>query len=308
MSVKRKCSGCGAVFDFEFGTTVVCQFCGTKQYIAFNESTYERIKQANNYRESGEFDKCIDVYDNLIESYPKSQELRFGRFLAKYEVLNTERLLKGKEVVLTVCETSVEKDEDFILATSLNEENQNYNTIGSVIEKRRAQNVIIDNAIDKCCYLAMIISNGGAKEDFLAMQIYKNLCNKVDLFYPTASILSCCEEDMHVATLLACANVPCLYVVVEDLDKFSLKTKQIIEKFVEHNDFSKLSLITSDCKKANYFYKNAGNVIDFSYSADEDILDDLIVCAPIPFKDALQFKKTRKYLNNEFNPSPKIKI
>lgn len=308
MSVKRKCAGCGAVFDFEFGTTTICQFCGTKQYIAFNESTYERIKQANNYRESGEFDKCISIYDDLIASFPKSEELRFGRFLAKYEVYNTDKLLKGKEFALTICEKATFNDEDFILANNPNFMKKEYLDISNAIEKRRNRNVMIDREIEKNNYLAMIISNGKPSENTLATRIYENLKGRVDLFYPETTLSSFCEEEKIIGSLLACASIPCLYVVLEDLNEIESLTEQIIEKFVEYNDFSRVCLITSDCKRSNYFYNNAGNVIDFSNNADEEVLDDMILCSPISFNEALQFKKMRKYLNDEFNPSPKIKI
>ncbi|MBQ8726137.1 MAG: hypothetical protein IJY84_03465 [Clostridia bacterium] len=308
MGVKRKCVGCGAVFDFDFGTTTICQFCGTKQYIAFNESTYERIKQANNYRESGDFDKCISIYDDLIDIYPKSEELHFGRFLAKYEVYNTDKVLKGKEIVLTVCETPTIKDNDFVLANSLDFMKKEYLDIASAIEKRRTRNVMIDRELEKNNYLAMIISNGKPNENFLATQIYEKLKHKVDLFYPKTTMSSFCDEEKIIGTLLACACVPCLYVVIEDLDNMDTLTQQIIEKFVEYNNFTRVCLITSDYKRNNYFYNNVGNVIDFVNNLEEQVLDDMILCSPIPFNDALQFKKMRKYLNDDSNPSPKVNI
>ena len=83
MSSRTRCSGCGAYYDFEFGVTTVCKYCGKKNLISFGQDAIDKIKQANSLRLVGEFEKSINIYNELIDKYPKSSEIYFGRVLAK---------------------------------------------------------------------------------------------------------------------------------------------------------------------------------------------------------------------------------
>ena len=304
MSAQRQCV-CGAYFEFEFGITTVCKYCGTKHLISFSQKAIEKIEQANSLRLIGEFNKSIAIYNELIENFPSSSEMYFGRFLARYCVMDIERLSPDK--VLTTNPVSVFKDEDYIKAMELGlYQKSKYEKTAKFIEERRLVNAKFSSCICSNGYNAIVVSSNFSQVEQYADILYKNLRERFDVFYSPITTGSFSKEEGIVALNIACDSVKSLYVVVDGNHLIDEAVVSLVDRFLKTHRKGFLTLITDDINKCYKLNEKTDNVILIDDTTIDKVIDDLKMITCGSLADFREFRATGKKLKDQSNPSPII--
>lgn len=307
MSAKRRCSGCGAYYDFEFGVTTICKYCGTKNLISFSQDTLDKIKQANSLRFVGEFEKAINIYNELIEKYPKSSEIHFGRFLAIYSVTDIDNLTAEK--VLTISPVSVYEDEDYIKAMEFDlYKKSQYQKAAEFVEERRLINVKFNNCISKNGYSAMVVSANQNQDRNYADTLFDAISGCFDVFYSEVSTEDFMEEDRLVVSKFASDKVRALYVVVDGDYSVDESVLSLVDRFLKTHKKNFLTIVTNEPDRCYKLTEKTDNVIAIDGETVSKIIEDLKVTVCTSLADFREFREKGKKVKDPSNPSPVISI
>ena len=113
-----KCKMCGGTIEFEPGASVgVCDSCGTKQTLPRLDgdrkaALYER---ANRFRRSNDFDKAMDIYEQILNEDSTDAEAYWSIVLCRYGVEYVEDPASHRHIptVNRAQFTSIFADEDY---------------------------------------------------------------------------------------------------------------------------------------------------------------------------------------------------
>ena len=84
-----KCKMCGGTLEIPSGETVaVCEYCGTKQTLPRldTERKANLYDRANHFRRNDEFDKAIDIYEQILNEDSTDAETYWSLLLCRYGI------------------------------------------------------------------------------------------------------------------------------------------------------------------------------------------------------------------------------
>ena len=184
-----KCKMCGGTIEFEPGATVgVCEYCGTKQTLPHldddrRSNLYDR---ANHFRRNNEFDKAMDLYEQILNEDPTDAEAYWSLVLCRYGIEYVEDPATHKRVptVNRTQFTSIFDDEDYKSALqhadgyqrAIYEEeaaaiNEIQKGILAISQKEKPFDVFI-------CYKETDVAGRRTQDSVLANDLYHQLTNE----------------------------------------------------------------------------------------------------------------------------------
>ena len=93
-----RCKACGAPLEFAQGEKVcICKYCQSVNTLAIPENG-QLYNQANELRNLCEFDRAIQIYEQMIEQDPQDAESYFGLVLCKYGIEYVQDPSSGKRI------------------------------------------------------------------------------------------------------------------------------------------------------------------------------------------------------------------
>ena len=116
-----KCKMCGSPLELIEGATIAtCSYCGTQQTLPNlnNEKCLVLYERANHFRRNNEFDKAMEIYEDILTEDPKDSEAYWSRILCRYGIEYVEDPNTRKQIptVNRAQYTSVFADEDYKVA------------------------------------------------------------------------------------------------------------------------------------------------------------------------------------------------
>nr|MCR4594266.1 toll/interleukin-1 receptor domain-containing protein [Clostridiales bacterium] len=113
-----KCKMCGGTIEFETGATVgVCDSCGTKQTLPRldDDRRANLYDRANHLRRNNEYDKAMNIYEQILNEDPTDAEAYWSLLLCKYGIEYVEDPATHKRVptVNRAQFTSIFADENY---------------------------------------------------------------------------------------------------------------------------------------------------------------------------------------------------
>lgn len=184
-----KCKICGGIVEPQDNGIGVCDSCGTKQTIPKfgNDRVNSFLEKANNFRNAGEFDKAIDIYEKLLDNNEaEDPELYWNIVLSKYGV-KYEKDPSSKEYIPTVNRlqfTSILQDNDYKKALELADGEQKKVYIEQAEAIDKIQQEILRISKSEVPYDIFICykesdENGKRTQDSLyAYKLYEKLTNE----------------------------------------------------------------------------------------------------------------------------------
>ena len=93
-----RCKACGAPLEFAQGQKVcTCKYCQSVNTLAIPENS-QLYNRANELRNLCEFDRAIQIYEQMIEQDPQDAESYFGLVLCKYGIEYVQDPSSGKRI------------------------------------------------------------------------------------------------------------------------------------------------------------------------------------------------------------------
>ena len=93
-----RCKACGAPLEFAQGEKVcICKYCQSVNTLAIPENG-QLYNRANELRNLCEFDRAIQIYEQMIEQDPQDAESYFGLALCKYGIEYVQDPSSGKRI------------------------------------------------------------------------------------------------------------------------------------------------------------------------------------------------------------------
>ena len=93
-----RCKACGAPLEFAQGEKVcTCKYCQSVNTLAIPENG-QLYNRANELRNLCEFDRAIQIYEQMIEQDPQDAESYFGLVLCKYGIEYVQDPSSGKRI------------------------------------------------------------------------------------------------------------------------------------------------------------------------------------------------------------------
>ncbi len=116
-----KCKMCGGTLEIQGNESVaVCEYCGMKQTLPRleDERRANLYDRANHFRQNDEFDKAMNIYDQILNEDPEDAEAYWSLVLCRYGIEYVEDPGTHKRIptVNRAQFTSVLADEDYKLA------------------------------------------------------------------------------------------------------------------------------------------------------------------------------------------------
>lgn len=113
-----KCKMCGGTLEINNEETVaICEYCGTKQTIPklSDEKRANLYDRANHFRRNDEFDKAMNMYEQILSEDGEDAEAYWSIVLCRYGIEYVEDPVSHKRVptVNRTQFTSIFKDEDY---------------------------------------------------------------------------------------------------------------------------------------------------------------------------------------------------
>ena len=113
-----KCKICGGTLEINAGETVAtCEYCGTKQTLPKldDEKKANLFDRANHFRRNNDFDKAMDIYEQILNEDTEDAESYWSIVLCRYGIEYVEDPSSRKRVptVNRAQFTSVFDDEDY---------------------------------------------------------------------------------------------------------------------------------------------------------------------------------------------------
>ncbi|MCR4593433.1 MAG: toll/interleukin-1 receptor domain-containing protein [Clostridiales bacterium] len=113
-----KCKMCGGTIEFETGATIgVCDSCGTKQTLPRldDDRKANLYDRANHLRRNNEYDKAMNIYEQILNEDPTDAEAYWSLLLCKYGIEYVEDPATHKRVptVNRAQFTSIFADENY---------------------------------------------------------------------------------------------------------------------------------------------------------------------------------------------------
>ena len=113
-----KCKMCGGTINFNFGDTVgVCEYCGSKQTLPRldNDKKASMYDRANHFRRTNDFDKAINIYEQILNEDKTDAEAYWSLVLCRYGIEYVEDPSTHKRVptVNRVQFTSIFNDDEY---------------------------------------------------------------------------------------------------------------------------------------------------------------------------------------------------
>ena len=113
-----KCKICGGSLELTGDASVcVCQYCGTKQTLPkpSDEHSSALYERADHFRRNNDFDKAIQIYEQILNENPSDAEAYWLLVLCRYGVEYVEDPKSSKRIatVNRMQYTSVLSDEDY---------------------------------------------------------------------------------------------------------------------------------------------------------------------------------------------------
>ena len=96
-----KCKMCGGALDVNPQNTVVeCEYCGTQQTLPKleNERRVNLFERANHFRRSNEFDKAMDIYEQILNEDTTDAEAYWSLVLCRYGIEYVEDPVSHKRI------------------------------------------------------------------------------------------------------------------------------------------------------------------------------------------------------------------
>ena len=125
MQAVLECKSCGGQLQpIEGAKIVYCEYCGSANIFSYVDR-FSLYNQANYLRQKNEFDRAINVYENIINEDPNDAEAYFGIALCKYGIEYVKD--PADERMIPTCHRTriklFSQDEDYKKAVSLSEPN-----------------------------------------------------------------------------------------------------------------------------------------------------------------------------------------
>ena len=122
MQTVLECKQCGGKLQSTGERIVYCEYCGSANVFTFVDR-FALYNQANYLRQKNEFDRAINVYENILNEDPNDAEGYFGIALCKYGIEYVDE--PNSERKLPTCHRTriklFSQDEDYLKAVSLSE-------------------------------------------------------------------------------------------------------------------------------------------------------------------------------------------
>ncbi|GEM_PF-1802171 len=114
MQAVLECKRCGGTLQSTGEKIVYCGYCGSANVFTYVDR-FALYNQANYLRQKNEFDRAINVYENILNEHPEDAEASFGIALCKYGIDYVNDPNSGKKIP-TCHRTRIKlfsQDEDF---------------------------------------------------------------------------------------------------------------------------------------------------------------------------------------------------
>ncbi len=310
MGAKRKCVGCGAIYDFVFGETYICPYCGTKQNSSLSKDALKYIESAENYRRNKDFKKAIAEYEKALKINPDLSDVNFGIFLATYKICNENELYLNYEIDN---KESVLKNEKFKLAIENGGSNsKKWFELGNSIEKQRILINKLRKSILNNKYLAVLVVDESSPEDKkVADNLYCHLQDKFNILYPPHSFSKLADEYKSVALNISISEIHLVFIIQSTYTNNKATINLICDEFISNWEDAYLYVISDDFDQISSDMEESRMNIDLDYDANdlsEKILNEVILVADLSFEERLKLKKERKLpKDSSFNSIISIK-
>lgn len=196
-----RCKMCGGALEVSGSDgVVICEYCGNKQTIPKYgaEKVASFIEKADSYRNAGEFDKAIEIYEKLLDNNDaEDPELYWNIALCKYGV-KYEKDPVSKEYIPTVNRlqyTSILNDENYRKALDLSYSTQKdvYENQAKAIDKIQQEILQISKSEEPydvfICYKETDDSGRRTHDSLYAYKIYERLIKEgFKVFYARVTL------------------------------------------------------------------------------------------------------------------------
>lgn len=115
-----RCKMCGGTLEFENETTVICEYCGTKQTLPklSSEKRAAMYDKANTLRQHNEFDRAMGIFEQIVTEEPTDAESYWSLVLCTFGIDYVEDPVSKKRIptVNRAQKTSIYDDVNYKLA------------------------------------------------------------------------------------------------------------------------------------------------------------------------------------------------
>lgn len=96
-----KCKMCGGALEVNGNlTTTACEYCGSQQTLPrLNDDKLERLyDRANHFRRNNEFDKAMEIYEQILDENNEDAESYWSIVLCRYGIEYVEDPISHKRI------------------------------------------------------------------------------------------------------------------------------------------------------------------------------------------------------------------
>lgn len=222
---------CGGTIDINESMTIgKCQYCETVAVIPQNLDKIGNLyNRANDLRRDNEFDKAIEIYEEILKENNNDAEAHFGLALSKYGIEYVEDDKTGKRV--PTCHRVVEKpflsDSDYIATLYFSDSlaKDVYEQEGARINE--IQRKILNNAANEeqysifICYKETTKTGERTKESVLAQELYYELSKQYKVFFARKTLESKTGEEYEPLIFSALRSAKVMLVLGTSAENLS---------------------------------------------------------------------------------------
>ena len=301
MSFKRRCIGCGKLYEVEEGV-FACPYCGTKQSASITPEIGDIIIFAANYRRNGEFVKAIAEYKRAINLNPEIGESYFGVFLSEYHISDEKN-----QVFITVNKNSVFENANLNKAMELSYENrEKWREFCEKLEFQRQENIKFLNRLSKNDYHAIILAADNQKDLQRAYGLYDFLKTRINVFYQRFTINGCSEETILRLSSIACENISMAFVFCSEDSCSDDNFSQMYRAFLNAFRPQSLYVICEDELYIPQDMPHNSHIIFPDENVNDNVLTKIRIMGNFSLEERTELRNLGKLSKIQDNPSPEI--
>ncbi|MCR4697580.1 MAG: TIR domain-containing protein [Lachnospiraceae bacterium] len=228
MQAVLECKRCGGRLQSTGEKIVYCEYCGSANVFTFVDR-FALYNQANYLRQRNEFDRAINVYENILNEHPEDAEASFGIALCKYGIEYVDDPSSGMKIP-TCHRTRIKlfsQDEDYKKAV------QNADLeVASVYSKEAEQ---IDSILKKIqglsfaqnkydvfiCYKESDKDGQRTETSVIAQDIYEQLSNRgYKVFFARKTLAGMIGSDYEPIIFSALYSAKVMLVIGSNPEEF----------------------------------------------------------------------------------------
>ena len=299
MALKRRCRGCGYIFEIT-GGEFVCPHCGTRQSASITPEMGDILISAGNYRRNGEFVKAIAEYKRVIALNPEIGESYWGIFLSEYRVSDE----KG-DMFTTVNKNSAFDNHNFNKALELASYNRTtYLTFTEELERQRLDNLRFSDEILKNDYHAVLLADCNPKDLGIAYDLYEYLKTRVNVFYPRLTLKSFPEKTALRISLLALEKMRLGFAICSEQTIGGQDFSLMYRTFLRNKPY--LYLIGEDEIYVPSGLNYNGDIILPDEKLNDSVLTKIRIMGNFSLEERAELRSDGKLSKIQTNPSPEI--